>query len=201
MTLLAPMILARTDNNSLALATVQSAASIAVAGRGHHEARGAASNVRLRCHLRMDAVFAGVVGSRPGTDHPGLGRAFFFAALWAPLINGSEPGAVAGQGGARRQGKRCFRPGGSSPGLPSPSARSLRAPRPTSSSNRRCSRVGRGVPVRRVVRDDPRIRDGPVDLRVRTGGVCRGMDGLPHVPAIRHADAAPARPRSTGRRH
>ena len=91
MTLVAPMILARTDNNSLALATVTSAGAIAaVAGGIIMSAWGGFKR-------RTYGVILGWLLSSLGLIPLGLGRAvpvwvagIVFAELWGPLVNGSN---------------------------------------------------------------------------------------------------------------
>ncbi len=91
MTLTAPMVLARTDNNSLALATVQSAGALAaVAGGVIMSAWGGFKR-------RTYGVIFGWLLAALGLIPLGLGRvvpvwvaAAVFADLWSPLINGSN---------------------------------------------------------------------------------------------------------------
>ncbi len=91
LTLTTPMILARTDNNSLALASVQSAAAIAaVAGGIIMSAWGGFKR-------RTYGVIFGWLLSSLGLIPLGLGRivpvwvvASAYVALWGPLINGSN---------------------------------------------------------------------------------------------------------------
>ncbi len=91
MTLTAPMILARTDNNSLALATVQSAASIAaVAGGVIMSAWGGFKRRAYGVIFGWMLCSLGLLAAGLGRTIPVWAGAFFFAALWAPLINGSN---------------------------------------------------------------------------------------------------------------
>ncbi len=91
MTLTAPMILARTGNNSLALATVQSAASIAaVAGGVIMSAWGGFKRRAYGVIFGWMLCSVGLLAAGLGRTIPVWAGAFAFAALWAPLINGSN---------------------------------------------------------------------------------------------------------------